>query len=200
MSEENDRKASLISGGSTGKNRRHAMLEPVVNSTSFRLLFLAYIVLGTATVYLDLGNTFWGQSVADFGSSLIPSIKGTSEITSAPASSATVFAIAWLWGAIMYAASAWLLFKISCQEMNWGDWERQSVVSKSVACIVGPTLMLGLANAAPTNSVGIGGKIFTLLAASPLYTVLWGIIILTIIWMGFFISTIGLISLFKKTN
>jgi hypothetical protein len=206
MVEENEKSArdgcrgTMEAGGIADTNRQHVVFRNVLHSASFRFLFLAYIVLGTAIIVLDLGNTFWGQLVADLGRSIIPSIKGTSEITSAPASSATVLTLAWLWGGVvMYATIAWILFKTSCCVVNWEHWKLQPVVSKIIACIVGPTFILGLANAAPTNSAGIGGRVFNLLATAPICTIFWGIIIWISVLAGLFISTIGLISL-RKMN
>lgn len=170
------------------------------NNRIIAALFLAYIVLGSLIVVLDLGNTLWGQWIAKVGRSLIPAIKGTAEITSAPDSAATVLAIAWIWGGIMHAPVAWLLLTTRCHVVNWEHWNKLTWVMKN-GFLVG--VLAGIfvaAHLVPTDSAGMEWIIFNLLNASPIYIVLWGMAIWASIWIGLLVTTISLIGLIGQFN
>lgn len=167
---------------------------------SIATLFFAYIVFGSLLIIFDFGTTPWGQWIAQLGRSLIPSIKGTAEITSAPSSAAALLSIAWLWGVVMYAPMAWLLLTATCQVVDWEHWDRLSWVIKSGMWTGTLAATFVMAHLVPTNVAGMERIVFTALNASPIYIVFLGIVVWATVWMGLLIPTIVLMGLFNKFN
>lgn len=161
-------------------------------------LLTAYLFLGLIVVFLDLGNTIWGQAVAQLGRWVIPSIEGTAEITSSSNSAAMLLTIAWIWGWIMYAPIASLLMCTKHQVVNWEHVNRTSWTLKIGLWLGILTGIFVLAHVVPANAAGIERIIFSLLNTSPLYVVFWGMIIWSTVWLGLLLPTIGFISLVKK--
>lgn len=166
----------------------------------FVALFLAYFLIGAAILFLDVGTAPWSHAISDLGRAGIPSIKGTAEITSSPASSEIVLSIAWLWGLVMYAPTVWLLTATSCRAVDWDHWRRLSVVIRIGLFVFSLSGIFVLAHMVPTDSAGLERIIFNLLSASALFAVFWGITIWAMVWIGLVMLTIGIIGLVKNFN
>lgn len=164
-------------------------------------LFLAYIVLGGIIIIFDLGNTLLGAWVAQWGRALIPAIKDTAGITSLPNSAAMLLAMAWVWGGVMYAPVASLLIRTKGHQVVNFEHLRQISWTIKIGLWLGVlTGIFVLAHLVPTDSAGMEQIVFSLLDASPIYIVLWGMTIWATVWMGLILPTIGLVGIVGRSN
>lgn len=164
-------------------------------------LFLAYIVLGGIIIFFDLGNTLLGGWIAQWGRSAIPAIKGTAEITSSPNSAAMLLAVAWIWGVIMYVPLASLLIRTKGHQVVNLEHLSQTSWTLKIGLWLGVlTGIFVMAHMVPTPSAGVELVVFSLLDASPIYTVFWGMTIWATVWMGLILPTIGFVSIVGRSN
>lgn len=156
---------------------------------------VTYFILGSLIVYLNIGQTSWGKSLASLGQSIIPSISGTAGITPKPYSAALVLTLAWFFIPIMYVlimTKARLLI-LSFEGLrpsaliNIGSWAFSLIFILYV-----PSLYV------PHGTGLLGRKIFIALGASDFFVVLWGFVILAVGWMVMLFMTLSAISFVRS--
>lgn len=139
-------------------------------------LVALYLAIGVSVVALDLGAKDFGKMFTEYGQSVIPSIRPTSQITSMPESSALVLSISWVWGVVFSLPLLWLLAIDGRAALNLA-FLKKTLNPLKIAFIwtLIPTGTFLLATQSPDTLAEANGFLLRCIRASPYSIVLWGI-------------------------
>jgi len=201
MSEEPSLSPDVIDSESSGQHPRASQYPFLTGSQRCDTFAKAniylsalYFVIGISVIEFDLGANDYGKMLAEFGQSVIPSIRPTSQISSKPESAAVVLSISWIWGIVISLPLLWLLAKDGRGALNLAFLKRTFNPLKIV--FIWTLIPVGLfvfASESPDKLAQADGYIMRCLEATPYSMVLWGIVIFSPLSVAFYMASISLV-------
>lgn len=166
------------------------------SSVAFKAAFFVYIVVALLVVQFDLGDTKWGNDLANSVSAFFNVIGATARITDSPASAAIVLLLAWGLIPVQYV----LILKMVLAAPDKVDWSRLSkpwwiVPLGWLFCI---SVVLVTSTTVPSDTHGMSSKIFRALESSPFFIVIWGAAVWAGVWVALVFMTLSVMAYFKK--
>jgi len=177
---------------------KNGMGSKSISSRAFKAAIFIYFFLGLLIIHFDLGDTHWGQELADFGGNLIATIGATAKITNFPSSAALVLLLAWALIPIQYG----LVLKMVVASLGVVDWDRLTnpwwIVP--LGWLLCPALVFMMITTVPDDSGGVDSAIFYRLKSSAFYVVLWGAVVWASVWGALVFMTLSVIGLIKNLS
>lgn len=81
-----------------------------VLSGIYKIIY-SWFIISLVIIYFDLGETWIGVIIADFGISSLPRVRDHAEVSALPASCALTMTIAWIWPILVLSKIVFALLK-----------------------------------------------------------------------------------------